>query len=113
MHTIAYGQTCHFVAGTPNVGELGAGDLHVVEADGCICRGHNVDEVLGVGDKAFRKKSTLAMREKMNSNKTVVLVSHNEAMVRETCHRVVWIEQGRVMAKGLVDDVMDQYAASR
>ncbi|SVC76686.1 uncharacterized protein METZ01_LOCUS329540 [marine metagenome] len=72
-----------------------------------------VDEVLGVGDKAFRKKSTLAMREKMNSNKTVVLVSHNEAMVRETCHRVVWIEQGRVMAQGLVDDVMDQYAASR
>ena len=72
-----------------------------------------VDEVLGVGDKSFRKKSTAAMRKKINSNKTVVLVSHNEAMVRETCDRVVWIDKGRVKAEGPVAEVMDQYAVSR
>ena len=72
-----------------------------------------VDEVLGVGDKAFRKKSTLAMQEKIKSNKTVVLVSHNESMVRETCDRVLWIERGKVLRQGPVHEVMDQYSASR
>ena len=71
-----------------------------------------VDEVLGVGDKAFKKKSTLAMQEKISSNKTVVLVSHNETMVREICDRVLWIEEGQVLAQGPVDEVMDQYSAS-
>ena len=71
-----------------------------------------IDEVLGVGDRAFRKKSMAAMREKINSNKTVVLVSHNERMVRETCDRVVWIDQGSVIAEGQVSEVMDEYAAS-
>lgn len=72
-----------------------------------------IDEVLGVGDRDFRIKSTEAMKAKINSNKTVVLVSHNETMVRETCDRVVWIEQGGSVAQGDVESVMDQYAAGR
>lgn len=69
-----------------------------------------VDEVLGVGDRDFRIKSTAAMKEKINSDKTVVLVSHNETMVREICDRLVWIENGTTMAQGDVEDVLGQYA---
>ena len=72
-----------------------------------------IDEVLGVGDRDFRIKSTKAMTEKINSSKTVVLVSHSEALVRYTCDRVVWIEEGRAIAQGPVDEVMDQYDAGR
>ena len=70
-----------------------------------------IDEVLGVGDKDFRIKSTNAMKEKINSSKTVVLVSHNETMIRQTCDRAVWIEGGEAIAQGQVDEVMDLYAA--
>jgi lipopolysaccharide transport system ATP-binding protein len=59
-----------------------------------------VDEVLGVGDMQFRKKSSEAMRKKIQSDKTVVLVSHNADMIRELCDRVVWIEDGKSCLEG-------------
>ncbi len=72
-----------------------------------------VDEVLGVGDRDFRVKSTNAMKEKIQSDKTVVVVSHSEPLVREICDRLVWIENGHIMAKGDVNEVLDQYSAER
>ena len=65
--------------------------------------------MLGVGDREFRQKSTLEMKEKMKSDKTVVLVSHSEALVRELCNRLVWIENGTVVASGDVDAVLNEY----
>lgn len=53
-----------------------------------------IDEVLGVGDAEFRKKSSEAMKEKIHSNKTVVIVSHNDKMIGELCDRVVLIDRG-------------------
>jgi lipopolysaccharide transport system ATP-binding protein len=47
-----------------------------------------LDEVLGVGDASFRQKSTAAMKERIKSDKTVVIVSHSAALVREVCDRV-------------------------
>jgi lipopolysaccharide transport system ATP-binding protein len=59
-----------------------------------------LDEVLGVGDASFQKKSTAAMKERIKSDKTVVMVSHSAALVREICDRVVWIEDGKTQAQG-------------
>jgi len=67
------------------------------------------DEVLGVGDAEFRKKSEAAMREQIRSNKTVVLVSHNAASIRQLCDRAVWLENGESRAQGETKDVLDQY----
>jgi len=69
-----------------------------------------VDEVLGVGDKDFRLKSTNAMKEKISSDKTVVLVSHNETMIREICDRLILIENGTIIAEGDVDAVLTRYS---
>ncbi len=71
-----------------------------------------VDEVLGVGDVEFRKKSAEAMREKIKSNKTVVLVSHTPQSVKELCDRAVWIDRGVSRCEGNVDDVMGEYLRS-
>lgn len=71
-----------------------------------------LDEVLGVGDESFKKKSTSAMREKIKSNKTVVLVSHNVALLKEVCDRVVWIEEGKTLVQGEVAGVLDAYLRS-
>ena len=68
-----------------------------------------IDEVLGVGDLEFQKKSAQALREKIRSNQTVVLVSHNPQQVRELCNRAVWIEEGVSRMEGEVDPVIEAY----
>jgi lipopolysaccharide transport system ATP-binding protein len=68
-----------------------------------------LDEVLGVGDAAFRKKSTVAMKNLIKSDKTVVLVSHSVPLIREVCDRLVWIENGKTQAQGKVDDILEAY----
>lgn len=68
-----------------------------------------VDEVLGVGDQSFRIKSQHAMREKIRSNKTVVLISHSMEAIRELCDRVIWIERGRCIITGETDYVVNGY----
>ena len=71
-----------------------------------------VDEVLGVGDVDFRKKSADAIREIAKSNKTVVIVSHNADLVLSLCDRVVWIENGHTRAVGPADTLVEQYRQS-
>ena len=68
-----------------------------------------VDEVLGVGDADFRKKSADAIREISKSNKTVVIVSHNNELIRSLCDRVVWIENGHTQAVGSTDSILEEY----
>lgn len=68
-----------------------------------------IDEVLGVGDAAFRKKAEDAILEVMNSEKTVVFVSHSLGQIKRLCTRVVWLEKGKVMMVGKTDDVLHQY----
>lgn len=70
-----------------------------------------IDEALGVGDAEFRKKSTDAMRGKINSDQTVVFVSHNGDVVKSVCDRAVWIEKGQLQMVGGVDEVVDAYEA--
>lgn len=71
-----------------------------------------IDEVLGVGDVDFRKKSADAIREISKSNKTVVIVSHNTELVRSLCDRVVWIEHGHTQGVGLTNTMLEQYGQS-
>jgi lipopolysaccharide transport system ATP-binding protein len=71
-----------------------------------------VDEVLGVGDEAFRAKSVAAMKEKMAAGQTVVFVSHQTPVMRELCHRIVWIEQGMTHMEGEVAEVLQAYHQS-
>ena len=68
-----------------------------------------VDELLGVGDLQFRKKSTQAMKEQISSEKTVVVVSHNEELIEGVCDRLVWIHGGTIRAQGSVEEVLKQY----
>ncbi len=71
-----------------------------------------IDEVLGVGDAAFVKKSKAAMRRRIRSEKTVVLVSHSAGAIRSVCSRVVWIDDGRVAMDGDVEEVLEAYLRS-
>ena len=62
-----------------------------------------LDEVLSVGDGAFRKKSEAKMREILHSGATTILVSHSLSQVRQLCSKILWLHKGRQIAFG--DDV--------
>lgn len=68
-----------------------------------------IDEALGVGDIEFRKKSAKAMRDKLKSEQTVVLVSHDVDMIKNLCSRVLWIENGVSRMEGDTTTVIDAY----
>lgn len=68
-----------------------------------------VDEVLGVGDKDFRIKSKNVILDRINSDKSVVIVSHDMATISEICDRAVYIKNGRTVIQGSVERVVDVY----
>ncbi|SDK24067.1 ABC transporter ATP-binding protein [Microbulbifer yueqingensis] len=68
-----------------------------------------IDEVLGVGDKDFRVKSKDVILEKIHSDKSVVIVSHDLATVEELCDRAVYIKDGVTVQQGSVDEVVSTY----
>lgn len=71
-----------------------------------------IDEVLGVGDAEFVEKSKAAMQERIRSDKTVVLVSHNASVVGSLCDRAVWVDKGCSVAEGPTAEVLDRYQRS-
>lgn len=62
-----------------------------------------LDEVLSVGDGAFRKKSEAKMKEIMGGGTTTILVSHSLAQVRSMCNKILWLHKGKQIEFG--DDV--------
>ena len=71
-----------------------------------------LDEVLSVGDGAFRKKSETKMREILSSGPTSILVSHSLTQIRELCSKVLWLHKGRQIEFGSdVQAICDRYEA--
>ena len=70
-----------------------------------------VDEVLAVGDAAFRKKSLGKMGQVARGGRTVLFVSHNMAAVNALCHRAILLEGGRIVEAGPAAAVTDAYLA--
>ena len=68
-----------------------------------------VDEVLGVGDHKFQKKCHRRMQEIISSGATVLFVSHSIQQVKEICKRAIWIENGKIVMDGDVNEVCDCY----
>jgi ABC-type multidrug transport system ATPase subunit len=68
-----------------------------------------IDEVLGVGDALFKKKSSSALKKRMNSNKTVVIVSHNVNTIKRLCDRAILMHRGQIIAKGKPENVINHY----
>ena len=57
-----------------------------------------LDEVLSVGDGAFKRKSAEKMKSILNSGITGVLVSHSTDQIRDLCNKILWLDRGRQIA---------------
>ncbi len=69
-----------------------------------------MDEVLAVGDAAFKKKSLAKLRESARDNgRTVLYVSHNMDTVRALCDRCVVLRNGHIVFDGDTDEAIDIY----
>jgi teichoic acid transport system ATP-binding protein len=68
-----------------------------------------IDEALATGDAQFQQRSEDRIRELRSEAGTVFLVSHNNASIRTTCARTLWLEAGTLMMDGPTDDVVDAY----
>lgn len=69
-----------------------------------------VDEALSVGDIRFQLKCMNRMKEMMeNSGTTVLFVSHDTNVIRRFCSRAIWLNRGRVIHCGEVNDTVDRY----
>ncbi len=68
-----------------------------------------VDEALAVGDQRFQEKCLDRVEEMRADGVTIVFVSHALDMVRSLCDRALWMDTGRLVADGPVNEVVDQY----
>lgn len=68
-----------------------------------------VDEVLSVGDAAFRKKCEKRMEEMLSAGTTLLYVSHNEREIERLCEKSIWLENGEIAMMGTSSAVCTAY----
>lgn len=69
-----------------------------------------IDEVFSVGDIKFKEKSYNKMKELINKeDRTVVIVSHSMATLKELCDEIIWLNDGVLMEVGEPEVVIPKY----
>lgn len=71
-----------------------------------------LDEVLSVGDAKFREKSRKRMESLFDGQVTLLFVSHSVDQVKQFCNKAIWLEKGKIIMQGPVDEVCDAYTMS-
>ncbi|MGI6699776.1 MAG: ABC transporter ATP-binding protein [Christensenellales bacterium] len=72
-----------------------------------------LDEVLSVGDAKFKKKSYAKMKELIShEDRTVLIVSHNSETIKSLCDKVIWLDEGRIVAAGDTLSILEKYNES-
>ena len=71
-----------------------------------------IDEILGVGDAAFRSKAREALKQQLASERSVVIVSHADFQIKSLCDRAVWLDAGGIKLAGDPESVLDAYNAA-
>jgi ABC-type polysaccharide/polyol phosphate transport system ATPase subunit len=70
-----------------------------------------LDEILRVGDAAFREKAGSIVDRFREDRKAIVLASHSMDIVRRHCDRVLWLDRGAIRAEGHPEEVTRAYLA--
>lgn len=68
-----------------------------------------LDEVLAVGDSLFQQKCFNYFNQLKKERKTILLVSHNESVLRQYCTSGVLIESGKIVCEGKIEKVVNEY----
>lgn len=68
-----------------------------------------VDEILSVGDSAFQRKCVRRFHEVREAGCTILLVAHDDYLVRTLCAKALYLREGRMVAFGSPGEVVDRY----
>jgi ABC-2 type transport system ATP-binding protein len=68
-----------------------------------------VDEVLAVGDRAFREKCYRRIEEMLAGGRTLFFVSHNEKDLKRFCTRGIYLDKGALVLDASITEVIDRY----
>jgi lipopolysaccharide transport system ATP-binding protein len=70
-----------------------------------------MDEVLAVGDNAFKEKCLNKMKAVASEGRTVLFVSHDMKAIEEFCDRAIYLSNGKIVIDGETEKVVSQYLA--
>lgn len=68
-----------------------------------------IDEILGVGDLAFRSKAHRTILDTLKGKQSAVIVSHNLNQLSSICDRALWLENGSIRSLDVTDKVLMEY----
>jgi ABC-2 type transport system ATP-binding protein len=71
-----------------------------------------LDEVLSVGDQSFKNKCQHRIDKFLNSETTILIVSHDLEFIRSSCNKVIWLERGRIKSVGSGPETVDRYLST-
>ncbi len=68
-----------------------------------------IDEWIGAGDERFRTKAQERLADMVGGSRGFILASHNVSIVKQYCHRAIWLNGGKVAKEGPVEEVLRAY----
>lgn len=68
-----------------------------------------LDEILSVGDESFQQKCLNRINQIIRGSATILIVSHNMAMIEQMCKRTAWLDHGEIKAIGDTCEVIETY----
>jgi ABC-type polysaccharide/polyol phosphate transport system ATPase subunit len=67
-----------------------------------------LDEGISTGDQGFRKKLETRLEDFFQQNKTILIVTHWTHFLKANCHRILWLDSGKIVKDGGVE-ILDRY----
>ena len=68
-----------------------------------------LDEAFAVGDEQFRQKCMIVIRNLAKKGSTILLVGHTLPIIRNHCHRIIWIDKGEIKLQGSTKKIINTY----
>ncbi|WP_409075816.1 ABC transporter ATP-binding protein [Pantoea sp. C3] len=68
-----------------------------------------MDEWLSVGDEAFKHKAESRLSEMVQATNILVIASHSKSMIMKSCNRAIWLEHGKILMDGNVEEICSRY----
>ena len=72
-----------------------------------------MDEWLSTGDHYFSQKASERMRSFVDKSGVLVLASHSMELLKQTCSRGIWLDQGTIKMDGPIEDVCAAYQSAK
>lgn len=71
-----------------------------------------LDEVLSVGDRAFRQKCETRIHEMTKSCRAIIVISHSMGSIKKMCNKCLWLDSGKMVDYGDTEEIIDAYSES-